>query len=509
VLIENQTGDVDDVAVAFNDMGDAIVIWEEWNNFGNDMYGRYMKSGVWGPVTLLESMGGWAMTTDVALDNEGNGMAVWAQQFGTRQIFACPCTNGMWGSPTRIDGVVGSSVRPSVAIDGNGDTLVVWRQGVGAYNDSIYANRFSSGQWDGPVLIENLPFHAENIQLASNGGTTLAVWSQMDGGYYNVYACRFSNTWEQPVLLEGPPSDAYNPSISIGDNGDAVVAWQQNDGTYYRIFACVYSASEWGEPTKLVTSNGDASTPCITYNGEQAVCVWQQYDGTRYNVCSNSYSNGTWGSAVSIESSDNEASYPDVAMSDAGDTIAIWTQSGGEWCNRFVNEEWQGPTLIDDTISPDHAQIVMDRDGNAMTVIVGSTSYNQGKSIYCCLTLADLRLTLAPIEKEVSSPSILISGVTSPRANLIINGYDVHVEANGSFSALIPLTSGNNTITATATDSVYGSSATASIFVTYNDQFPSFKQSTESNGSLYMLLGIVGIVLAAMAIALIFMRTKK
>ena len=86
-----------------------------------------------------------------------------------------------------------ASSRPQVAIDTNGNALAVWRQSDGTrYN--IWANRYTAGTgWGTAALIEtDNAGNAFDPQVAiDTNGNALAVWQQYDGTRYNIWANRY------------------------------------------------------------------------------------------------------------------------------------------------------------------------------------------------------------------------------------------------------------------------------------------------------------------------------
>ena len=139
---------------------------------------------------------GHAFDPQVALDADGNAVAVWHQSDGTRRnIWANRFTpSGGWGTAELIEtDNVGDAFSPQVALDANGYGLAVWYQSDGT-RENIWANRFTpSDGWGAAELIEtDNAGNARRPQVALDAnGYGLAVWSQSDGTRENVWANRF------------------------------------------------------------------------------------------------------------------------------------------------------------------------------------------------------------------------------------------------------------------------------------------------------------------------------
>jgi hypothetical protein len=67
----------------------------------------------------------------------------------------------------------------------------------------------------------------------------------------------------------------------------------------------------------------------------------------------------------------------------------------------------------------------------------------------------------------VTTPTLVIKGVTSPKADVFVNDSEVTADAQGNFTTQITLDEGENTLVVTSNDAS-GSFAEKDIIVTYN-----------------------------------------
>ena len=118
----------------------------------------------------------------------------------------------------------GSASGPQIAIDANGNALAVWRQYDGTrYN--IWVNRYTAGSgWGVAALIEtDNAGDALDPQIAIDAnGNALAVWVQHDGTRENIWANRYTagSGWGMAALIETDNTgDATEPQIAIDANG--------------------------------------------------------------------------------------------------------------------------------------------------------------------------------------------------------------------------------------------------------------------------------------------------
>ena len=152
-----------------------------------------------------------------------------------------------WGAPVLIPGSKGS--RPDVAIDPNGNAIAVWNQLDGARPQNIRASRFTpTGGWTTAELIEQSDdgYDPSNARVAFDAiGDAIAIWNQC--GYADcpgndIWANRFTlgGGWGTAEVIEGGAGSAGSPEIGFDANRDATVVWHQSDGSIYRIWAVRY-----------------------------------------------------------------------------------------------------------------------------------------------------------------------------------------------------------------------------------------------------------------------------
>jgi dipeptidyl aminopeptidase/acylaminoacyl peptidase len=272
-------------------------VWIQNDGSHTNIYAnRYTPGDNWGTATLIETGTGNAYTPQVAFDSDGNAMAVWKQNDGSADsIYANRYTpGGNWGTATLIETGTGNAYKPQIAIDPDGNAIAVWIQNDGSHN-SIYANRYiPGGNWGTETQIETGTGTAHDPQIAiDTDGNAMVVWYQYDGSYQSIYANRYTPAanWGTATLIETGTRDAYVPQIAIDPNGNAMAVWVQNDGSFYSIYANRYAPSgNWGTATLIETGTENVGSPQIAIdpNGN-AMAVWEQDDGSAYSIYANRF----------------------------------------------------------------------------------------------------------------------------------------------------------------------------------------------------------------------------
>ena len=227
----------------------------------------------WQPFELIDAdTGNNAHNPQIALDGDGNALAVWYQWDGSNwRIYANRWDGSAWGTAELIDvGSGNSASSPQIALDGAGNALAVWQQWDGA-NDRIYANRWDGSDWGTAELIDADPDNdAYNPQIALDGaGNALAVWQQWDGANDRIYANRWDGSaWGTAELIDaGSGNSASSPQIALDGDGNALAVWEQSDGSKSRIYAALY-VTHFVTPSVGANGNIDPDTAQTVNGGE-------------------------------------------------------------------------------------------------------------------------------------------------------------------------------------------------------------------------------------------------
>ena len=357
-LIEtDDTGDAFDPRIAIDAGGNALVVWvQDGGPRRSIVASRYTAAAnTWSTAVLIETDDtGSAWKPKIAIDANGNALAVWAQDDGTENsVFANRYTasSNTWGTAVAIetDNVIGHSAsEPQIAVDANGNALAVWAQSDGI-RDSIWANRYTAGSgWGTAALIETDDAGAAYTpKIAIDAtGNAMAVWAQWDGTQTSIFANRYTagTGWGTAAPIETDNAlNAGTVQIAFDASGNAMAVWVQGDGLS-NVWANRYTAGTgWGTATLIETDNaGSAASPQIAFDSTgNALAVWSQSDGARINIWANRYTRGIgWGTAALIETDNaGDANEPQVGIDPSGNALAVWYQSNGTrsdiWANRY------------------------------------------------------------------------------------------------------------------------------------------------------------------------------
>lgn len=176
----------------------------------------------------------------------------------------------------------------------HGGAIAVWNQFDGEFC-YVWAALYTPGfGWSSSQQLENNAGHAFNPRTSINRhGDAVVTWHQDDGMFSKVWFCWFKAGvgWHMPSMLDVETEcDAFDSQVVIDDFGNAVAIWTQFDGQYDNIWTNRFSVEiGWGSAQRIQTdANVDASDPEIDLVANSVVVArWRQcdVDGDHYWSC--------------------------------------------------------------------------------------------------------------------------------------------------------------------------------------------------------------------------------
>jgi hypothetical protein len=227
-------------------------------------------ASAWQDAPLLAQDNEWgAFDHHEAVDTQGHTLAVWEQFDGERfNIWANRKAKGQgWGVAQLIEtDNAGSAYNARVALDSQGNAVAVWQQFDGQ-RSRIAANRYmvgtgwSKAQWiDAPNTLEA---HAPQVSFDVQGNA-IAVWQHKDGQRTRIAANRMvaGVGWGRAVPMENGNGYANAPHIAIDAQGQLLALWQLQGSKDTTIHTKRYlTGVGWGSDQLVQTPSAEASYP--------------------------------------------------------------------------------------------------------------------------------------------------------------------------------------------------------------------------------------------------------
>jgi hypothetical protein len=144
-------GDSAQPQVAVSPNGTAVAIWVRLEGTGLDVWSNRLEPDRgWGTAERVDDRDeGDARSPQIAINAQQNAVAVWLQPHdGLDSVFSNRCSpDGWWGAHRPIEEYEGLTQQPQVAVDPEGNALAIWVQFGG-----VWSNRLES---DPSLTLEN------------------------------------------------------------------------------------------------------------------------------------------------------------------------------------------------------------------------------------------------------------------------------------------------------------------------------------------------------------------
>lgn len=242
----DNTADALSPRVAVDPAGNAIAVWYKSDGTRTNIWANRYTSLGWGTPALIETdNAGDARFPEIGVDSAGNAIVVWQQSNGSyNSVWANRYSVATgWGTAVTIESQTAYANTPDIAIDRNGNAIAVWTQG-NPTRSNIWMNRYSIATgWGTESAIETGDFDSSLAKVAIDpSGNALAVWQrlQQGGAIADIWASRFNarSGWSAPAQIETDNAGtALNSRIVIDSRGNALAVWMQSDGIRTNIWA--------------------------------------------------------------------------------------------------------------------------------------------------------------------------------------------------------------------------------------------------------------------------------
>ena len=336
-------------AIAMNDSGNFVVVWEDDRNGNDDIYAKRFNAegdAMSSDMKVNDDTVGSndQKSPEVGIDSSGNFVVVWEDSRNENSdIYAQFYIYGWQGDNFKINDDTGSSHQygPDIDVDDSGNFVVVWHDERNEQDD-IYAQRYDSY----PIELGN-NFKVNDgsegnsqrprITMDSNGDFVV-VWHDRRNGNYDIYTqCYDANGNEQGnnfiVNDDDGSSTQYNSAIAAEGNGDFVVVWVDNRKGNQDIFAQRYNASglTLGDNFRVNDDTGSSFEyyPVIAVDDiGNFVVAWDDCRNGLQDIYAQCFdSNGNLQNnnfKVNDNAENSSQTHPSIAMKSNGDYVVVW-----------------------------------------------------------------------------------------------------------------------------------------------------------------------------------------
>ena len=223
--------------VALSSNGSALAVWRE-SNPGDSFYSmkasRYdPAAGSWNAPVTLETLLTNVEAEDpaVAIDAQGNGIAMWAQN--SRLFYNLYKVGAGWQGAVQVDVDVSQLLGTKsiqLATTPDGRAVATWTVGLATLRSMQYSP--ASG-WTAPETVDT--YSISRDLYVDNSGQAVMVYIPFPNSNtkFDLVSRRLTlgGSWSVPSLLESGAGDVSNSRFVMNKTGQGVAAWVQNDVT--------------------------------------------------------------------------------------------------------------------------------------------------------------------------------------------------------------------------------------------------------------------------------------
>jgi hypothetical protein len=364
--------------------GNAVLVWTEYHGwwFGGEAWAtRYdSTTGGWGPPISLRTQRPGVQQIDVAMDAQGNAVAVWSEGNGGGQIWAkrYEAATGTWTASTRIDTGLSSNLASGarVVLDQRGNAFVTWS------NDGIWSARYDAdtGVWGAATQVAARGSRDSNVRVAvdQQGGALLVWQTEESSGQRGIWASLYkasANSWAASQLLTSSNVRAEGPVVAMDGLGNAFAGWQQSgDGVQTTLWFRRFDKSTalWSDAIAIGNGEAPQREPTLTVDGRgNALVAWTQGQATP-RIWTNRYDAqaGRWEAPTTLMDLDSSGGIPNIASDAQGNAVLVWQQRNMVWFSRYsaATLQWTAPGRVTLNTPADRPLVAIDKQGKAITV---------------------------------------------------------------------------------------------------------------------------------------------
>lgn len=342
--------------VALDTAGNAVAVWSVFDSGSTIRTAARPAGGEWSEPEDLSTAGG--QTPQLAMNAAGEAVAVWNGFNGTDYVTwaATRPAGGDWSAPEDLSlAGEGDWWPPRVAIDADGNAIAVWeRQILG--EDVIRAAILPAGDdWSDP---EDLSLAGDNARepviAMSAAGTAVAAWAVAGSGIQAAVRSPGGSWSASPEQVSAPGQSAWDPAVTIDSNGNAAALWQGPGTTGQVLRAAVRSlGGGWSAPKEVSDEKeGFVSYEIEAHASAGVVATWTSKlsPTPTYGVqAAVRPPGGGWSEPEDLSAEGENAGLPDLGFDAAGNAVAIWGREVGahDYVLQGAGYDFAAPRLDD------------------------------------------------------------------------------------------------------------------------------------------------------------------
>lgn len=228
--------------VAFDAAGDSVAAWDLATGESEVVQASFRATaGQWQTPVDLSGTSQDAYVYGAAMDAQGDALTIWDLVNGAHGIIqsASRPTGGPWQGPVDVSKAGGEAYAPQLAVDSDGDAVAVWEAQSGEHWSVQSAVKPAGESWQAPLGISQASTHGELFpQVAIDShGDAVAAWELYSGAGYLIQAAGYQAAGPQLDSLAIPSIATVAAPVSFSVSpldvwaGLGATRWNFGDGS--------------------------------------------------------------------------------------------------------------------------------------------------------------------------------------------------------------------------------------------------------------------------------------
>jgi hypothetical protein len=177
--------------VDMDDNGNAIIIWHQSDGVNVHVYRSEYRLSTWSTSPeAISNPGSDVSVPNLAMDNLGNAIIIWQQSDGANYlIYRTEYRSGIWSTTPIVTSVYWvDAYGPDIAMDNNGNALITWNA-LDSGKNRVFRSEYRGGSWNlAPSAISSAATDASAIQVAmDDNSSAIIAWQQSDSTNQRIY----------------------------------------------------------------------------------------------------------------------------------------------------------------------------------------------------------------------------------------------------------------------------------------------------------------------------------
>ena len=411
-----------DSVVAIDSDGNFFVVWEDNRNGNGDIYAQRLDANgnrLWATDLRVNGDSGTALQRNpaVALDEGGRAIVVWQDSRNSyAAIYAQRLDAGgnrLWATDMQII----EGMNPAVAVDRDGAAIVVWEDHRNSYNyGDIYAQRLAADGtrlWSVDIFVntsdDGIADQSSPAVAVDESGQVIIVWDDYRDSSYGIYAQRLDSNgnrlWvtDAQVSRDSGASRQEYPAVTLDGNGRAIVAWYDDRNGNFDIYAQGLDTTGsylWAADIRVNSDSGTRHQYSPAIAGDEsghAVVVWYDEYGYVYGQRLDASGNHCWSRDMQVIGVYGQGDLyahigvpPAIAMDESNNAIVVWRDSRNNSKDTYAqrlgingHRLWVADARVNcDNGTAGQYDPVVAVDGSGNTIIVWQDYRNGNPGIY-------------------------------------------------------------------------------------------------------------------------------